>query len=181
MPRASDTQLAACRSHHCSAPTAGRDATGVLLDLTVMTRQRLPHRQGRSGRLTVRFVVFAGSLAGLFAMHGLSDHAGPGHDANAAMGPSMVAVSDTGHTADAEPAARGSSPVDDAPDQDSSGGMVGLCLTVLAGAILGSLMLRPLRIAVFTRPSVLTLVAGPGSGRRERDPPCLFELGVLRT
>lgn len=60
--------------------------------------------------------------------------------------------------------------------------MVGLCMVVLAGVLLGLLaLLRPTLAVLFLRPRALLVSAFPVRATRDRDPPCLFELSVLRT
>lgn len=148
-----------------------------------MTRQHLPPRRCSRVRLTVRLLVFTAALAGLIAMHGLSDHAAPSHEMNAPMDPAVMAMSHASHMADdARNATDDTRTVDRAPDEDSPGmAMAGLCLAVLAGAIFGFLLLRPHRGVVFMGQIALAFVPGRPSGRRDRDPPRLFELSVLRS
>jgi hypothetical protein len=121
---------------------------------------------------------------GVFAMHGLSDHGAPSHAMNPPM-PAVMAPTHTGHAIDpALVVAGGTSAGDAAPASDGHSpdvAMAGLCVAVLAGAILGFLQLRPLR-CVFLGPRIgLPFLAQRPSGRRDRDPPSLFELSVLRT
>lgn len=120
---------------------------------------------------------------GVFAMHGPSDHGAPSHGMNPPMNPAVMAPTHTGHAVDAAlVVAGGTSTGDAASDGHSSDvAMAGLCVAVLAGAILGFLQLRPLR-RVFLGPRIgLPFLAQRPSGRRDRDPPSLFELSVLRT
>ena len=133
--------------------------------------------------MVVRLLVFAAALAGLFAMHGLSDHGTASHDLNASMNPVVTAMAHTGQMADhSREASEAARTTDGAPGQDSPGmAMAGLCLAVLAGAIVGFMLLRSHRSVVFVRPIVRSFVPARRSGRRDRDPPCLFQLAVLRT
>jgi hypothetical protein len=134
--------------------------------------------------MAARLLVFAGVLAGLLVMHGLSDHGASSHEMRAAMSPAVVEISHTGHPAGAARSAEddAGSADDAAPGEDSPGlAMAGLCLAVLAGTIIGFLLLRPHPILAFVRPLALAFVAARTSGLRDRDPPCLFELSALRT
>jgi hypothetical protein len=150
-----------------------------------MTPQRAPHRRGHCGRLGTRLLVLAGALAGLFAMHGLAAHGASSHDTMPplAVSATVVSMSDTDHASDATQAAMdGMGTTGGEPAEPSPGmAMAGLCLAVLAGAIMGLLLLRRHRIAAFIQPPSLAFVAALAPGRRDRDPPCLFELSVLRT
>ena len=95
----------------------------------------------------------------------------------------LTTVSHAGHAADAAlgdtDAAVTGAP--DAHGEHSPGmAMAGLCLAVLAGLVIGLLLLRPERV-VLIRATTRALVAARSPGRRDRDPPCLFQLSVLRT
>lgn len=141
------------------------------------------------GRLTARLVVLIGALFGLFAMHGLGDHGAAPHEMHAAAMAPVIAAADPPHGAHAAHASHtGASdelpakPSAAAPDSPGSGmWMAGLCLAVLVGALIGFLLARPQRVAVFNRSNALAFVPARPSGRRDRDPPCLFALSVLRT
>ena len=149
-----------------------------------MTPTRVRHRRGSRAQVAARLLVLAGALAGLFAMHGLSDHGASSHDMPAAMRPAVMEVSHTGHPADAARSATDDArwAEDAAPGEGSPAmAVAGLCLAVLAGAIIGLLLLHPHRSLFFIRPLAQAFVAARPSGRRDRDPPCLFELAVLRT
>ena len=147
-----------------------------------MTRKRLAYRRGGRGRLAVRLLVLAGALAGLFAMHGLSDHGASSHDMHAPMNPAVLGTSHAIHAADDPQSATEELTIDGAAGQGSPGtSIAGLCLAVLAGAIIALLLLSPHRRGVFMGPLALALVSARPTGRRDRDPPCLFELSVLRT
>lgn len=128
-------------------------------------------------------LVFVGAFAGLFAMHGLSDHGAASHETDGSMNPAVLAISHAGHTADAARNVAGDAwTVDDAPGDDSpSMAIAGLCVAFLPGAVIGLLLLRPRRIVALMRPLTLVFVPVRPSARRDRDPPCLFELSVLRT
>lgn len=138
------------------------------------------------GRLAARLVVLVGALFGLFAMHGLGDHGAAPHEMHAAAMAPAIAAADAphgGHSSHAE--ASDQSPAADsvmAPDSPSPGmWMAGLCLAVLVGALIGFLLARPKRVVVFQWSNAVAFVPARRSGRRDRDPPCLFELSVLRT
>jgi hypothetical protein len=133
--------------------------------------------------MVARLLVLGGALAGLIAMHGLSDHGASSHEMEAPMNPAVTVVSHVGHAADnsrgqAADAATGAV----APGEHAPGmAMAGLCLAVLAGAVIGLALLRPHRAVVFIRPTALAVSPARPSARRDRDPPCLFQLSVLRT
>lgn len=148
-----------------------------------MTRNRRALRHNRPGRLAVRLLVFTAALAGLFAMHGLNDHGASSHDVSAPTSSAVMAMSHTSPVAhEAEDVMEGASIVAETPGEDLPGmAMAGLCLAVLAGAIIGILLLRPRRRVIFRRPIAQPFVPAEPSGRRDRDPPSLFELSVLRT
>ena len=133
--------------------------------------------------MVVRLLVLGGALMGIFAMHGLSDHGASSHDMSAPMNPAVTMTKHAGHAAEAALGATDDTLTGSAaPEEPSSGmAMAGLCLAVLVGAVVGLLLLRPHRAVVFVRPVSLTLVAARPSARRDRDPPCLFQLSVLRT
>jgi hypothetical protein len=137
------------------------------------------------GRLAARLVAFVGVLLGLIAMHGLGDRGAVSHELHtAATAPALAAAHPAHAKSEASPEAGDKSPAAAsaaAPDSPTPGTwMAGLCLSVLAGAIIGFLLTRPHRRLVFRGSLALdSLVARP-SGRLDRDPPCLFELSVMR-
>ena len=133
--------------------------------------------------MSARLLVLVGALAGLFTLHGLSAHGASSHDVNAAM---SAAVLVNGHADDASEVipipVEESGTTGSEPTGPSAGvTMAGLCLAVLGGAISALLLMRPHRIAVFVRPRALAYMRVRLSARRDLDPPCLFELSVLRT
>lgn len=131
--------------------------------------------------MVLRLLVFAAALAGVFAMHGLSEHGASSHDMNAPMNPAAMGISH-GSQMDSTDAADSADAADGVPANGSPGmAMAGLCLAVLAGAVLGFLLLRPPRNVVFLRLISRSFVRACMPGRRDRDPPGLFELLVLRT
>lgn len=142
------------------------------------------------GRLAARLVVIVGALLGLFAMHALSDHgAGSNEMQTAALAPAIAAAhpghgEQQAHTVASDPAAAPDSAHESATDAGmptSSMLMAALCLAVIAGAILWLLVRRPHRALLFTRPIAMAFAAARPTGRRDRDPPCLYQLSVLRT
>ena len=152
------------------------------LDLPSMTRRRVPARRCSRGRLAARLLVCVGALAGLFAMHGLNGHGAASHELHAPLGSAVVEGTTTGHAAAAPSAVGEAGAVDAAPDQDSADmAMAGLCLAVLVGAVIGLVLRRLHRVAGLWRAPAIALLATRRSGRRDRDPPCQFELCVLRT
>jgi hypothetical protein len=136
------------------------------------------------GRPAVRLLVIASALAGLFTMHGLADHGGsaqemPTHPiSTAAMSIGQTdRASDPTPTAMADTGATGQDPA-----RHSSGmALAGLCLAVLAGAIVGFTLLRPNRTRLSARAKTAWHWWVPLAALRDRDPPCLFELSTLRT
>lgn len=148
----------------------------------LMTRSRFSQPRGCQVPLGVRLIMSAAALAGLFAMHGMSDH-GSSHFAHAPIGTAEMAMSHAKHVADeVSNVTEVASTFDKTLAQGSpSMGMAGLCLAVLAGAIIGGLLSRPHRGVVLTRHLPLPPVSALPPGCRDRDPPCLFELSVLRT
>lgn len=88
------------------------------------------------------------------------------------------------HTDASDPAAASDSAHDSATDSGlptSSMMVAALCLAVIAGAILWLLLRRPHLVLLYTQPIALIFVAARPTGRRDRDPPCLYQLSVLRT
>lgn len=152
--------------------------------LGAMSQPNVPRRM--DGRLSARLVVLVGALFGLFAMHGLGDHGASPHEMHAsAMAPAIVdadpAHGEHSSHADARDQSSAADPAA-APDSPSPGmWMAGLCLAVLVGALIGFLLARPQRVVVFTWSNALAFVPARHSGRRDRDPPCLLKLSVLRT
>jgi hypothetical protein len=143
---------------------------------------RLSARLVGDRRGMVGLVVLMGALAGLFTMHGLSGHGTAHYEfSTAPMDSVMVAIdrqSFDGSVTSAD-VGSGAPSVDRQGDNSSHLGMAGLCLAVLAGALLVGLRLRPSRAGRFagrrgrTDPSGLLPAA-----LRDRDPPCLFWLTI---
>lgn len=145
-------------------------------------RTGVPIRRSRHGRMVVRLLVIAAALVGLFAMHGLSDHGAASHDM-APMNPAVTAMGHTGHMmGDSGEATEGARTTAGDPGEGSPGmAMAGLCLAVLAGAVIAFLALRPHRSVALLMPLAWSFGPARLSGRRDRDPPCVFQLSVLRT
>jgi len=131
-----------------------------------------------------RLLVLLASLAGLFAMHGMSDHgtAGPGdlvstHAAQLSM-PMSVAAPDLAPTL-AGPAVRSDSPHTPMGGHDM--GLAGLCLAVLVVVLmLSSALQTRLRYALLTG---ATAWSAPNAGvarARAPSPPDLFALSIQR-
>ena len=142
------------------------------------------NRRGSRGQMVIRLIVFAGALTGLLAMHGLSDHGAAASHAGHA--PSNHTATATVHSNQMATAAHGAAEdvgltVGESDEGSPGMAMAGLCLAVLAGAIIGLLLLLPHRGALSVRSVALAFAPAAPSGRRDRDPPCLFELSVLRT
>jgi hypothetical protein len=128
-------------------------------------------------------LVMIAALAGLFAMHGLSDHGIAGPEAVVALGgsASMTQGSDamtvTGHVSGMGAEAPGQRPI----QNDHGMGLAGLCLAVLVAVLLIGLSirrrgLRPLSVSLpHWRPTRLVL-ARPGPLR----PPELLALSIQR-
>ena len=144
-------------------------------------RKGVPNRRSH-GRMVVRLLVFAAALVGLFAMHGLSDHGAASHDM-APMNPAVTAMGHTGQMAgDSREATAGARATAGDPGEGSPGmAMAGLCLAVLAGAVMAFLALRPQGSVALLMSLAWSFVPARLSGCRDRDPPCLFQLSVLRT
>ncbi|WP_442938350.1 DUF6153 family protein [Nocardioides sp. Soil796] len=137
------------------------------------------------GRSLAKLLVLVGVLAGLLAMHGLTNHGAAGHEAgNDGLGASATSMEPgMSHAGDASAdASLTESPSGD-PEKGSRGGMamVGLCLAVLVGFVIGYVLRRPTHVVLFRVPRALRVAAIPVTATRDRDPPCLFELSVLRT
>lgn len=144
--------------------------------------------QTRGARLAIAAVAVA--LFGLLSMHGWASHAGA-HSMGALPQVRNVMMS-AGHGAPHVPAGiavddsvsvpSGSAAADNqpqAPSGDGGGSLLGLCLAILTGLILGFALLmarrniRVLRRLVPTWPS-------PVLYGRDRDPPDLLQLCVIR-
>lgn len=126
----------------------------------------------------------AAALAGLFAMHGLSEH-GVMHHGTSSMSSmpadAMSAVSGVTlleDTAVETMAAVGAGSAQ-ALDQDAGMAMM-LCLTVLAGLVVLLLRARGLWTGVLLRPATSNPDATIGRTSRDPDPPDLFVLSVQR-
>ena len=129
-----------------------------------------------------RALVMIVALAGLFAMHGLSDHGMGGPDAVAAVGGSPMtdgrdAMTAAGHDSGMAVYAHGQQPM-----QNHHGmGLTGLCLAVLVVVLLVGLSvwrrgLRPLSVRLPRWQPTRVVLARPGPLR----PPDLPALSIQR-
>lgn len=140
-----------------------------------------------------RFMLTAVALAlfGLLSMHGWGSHTG-GH--TMAMSPASSAVStDSSHAighgimSDDSSTGSGSRTVDgsappvghEKPDGDPGASLLGLCLAILCGLLLGIALLLARRSLRFP-PWMLPIWRHPVFIGRERDPPDLLRLCVIR-
>lgn len=143
-------------------------------------------RASTHGISAARLLVLVGVLAGLLAMHGLGNHGTPAHEAgNSGMSPT-AATTGVSASHDRDASAHSSSGHAASSDPEGHSGMsmamVGLCMAVLAGVLAAALaLLRPTHALLFLRPRALLLAPMPVAATRDRDPPCLFELSILRT
>ena len=152
------------------------------LDSLVMTRGMPLVATAAVPRL-LRLAVLIGTVAGVLAMHGLGDHGAMHHPLarTAVVAPAVSAhgghASSAVHQEPAENAAE-TSPRHGTPGGVSFG-LLALCMAILTLSTVSAFRMRPSRL----------LDADPiGSGRstpcpasrRDRDPPCLFALSILR-
>lgn len=127
------------------------------------------------------FVAAGVALFALFAMHGLGTHGTAGHAAavtpeqHAAPGATSYASSAGENSANA--AGQSEPRPNDAPGHSSW--MLGLCLAVLAGLLLGLSLLRG-RCRVTLPDSLLPRFDLPQLLTRDRDPPDPLRLCVIR-
>lgn len=130
-------------------------------------------------RRLVRLLVVLGALAGLFAMHGLSDH-GAGHGGGDSAMAAPAGLQHHAHDVSEQsaPAPASSSHA----DEHSSMGLMGLCLAILITAVVG--LLTRSRSPWFwwatpalARAAAATVVAATN---RDRGPPGRFALSIQR-
>lgn len=132
---------------------------------TISRVSRVREREQRSA-----LVVASLALFGLFAMHGWGLH-GTGHEDNA---PAMMASICSGHAADhCQPEPQ---PIVPAGDH----GLMGLCLAVLGGLAAVGVTLVQLRRFQSTHQLERLPLTLASRSVRERDPPNLLALGVIR-
>ncbi|MXG89000.1 DUF6153 family protein [Nocardioides flavescens] len=141
-----------------------------------MLHRRAP--QQTIGSTAGRLLVVLAALAGLFAMHGLSDHGMAGTDAMSGMAMGTHA----GH--DAPPAASSSAATEAVSGHSSPGhdmGLMGLCLAVVVAAVATAVALLRLRVtrARSLLPAALPGLLGSARARVPR-PPDLFVLSIQR-
>jgi len=138
-------------------------------------------RCSRGPAPVVRLALGALALLGLFAMHGLGEHGTmhrTGSDASSVTLPAQL-HGDTVDSSFAAMAAPDHGEAGSHPDGDD--GLVGLCLAVLAIALLGMLCLRSGARRQWAGCRVVRLRAVlPLAVYRDRDPPDLMALSILR-
>lgn len=143
-----------------------------------MQRLRTAHRRGTRLALAAVAVV----LFGLMSMHGWGSHAGA-HPMGAGSQSVMPVMDHTGVRAPASAAGDGSDGLaghpSQAPDGDEGGGLLGLCLAILAGLIVG-VALTMARRGIRILDSLLPIWPIPVRYGRDRDPPDLLRLCVIR-
>jgi hypothetical protein len=150
------------------------------LDSILMRPAHIAESGGiRYGLVTAGWLL---ALAGLLAMHALGTHGTGSHESSArAMNHStsaMAAVVDSGARGAMQSSAKVARTSQD--DPPPTGTLLGLCLVVLAGALTLFLLALLNRRAgspwvIARRPAVTLVLKG-----RERDPPCLTRLSVMR-
>jgi hypothetical protein len=136
---------------------------------------------GRGTRLALAAVAVA--LFGLMSMHGWGSHVGAHSMGTSPESAGVMVVMDHGgqHASDPVAAADGSAgqqthvPADD----EESGGLLGLCLAILTGLIVGIALTLARRGIPILR-SLLPAWASASFSGRDRDPPDLLRLCVIR-
>jgi hypothetical protein len=138
-------------------------------------RVEMPDVWGRRVLLAAAWVL---ALSGLLAMHALGTHGsahGPGAPMTHEAAASAISSGDMTLGSTSDPAR----PTLSTPMTQVGGGLPGLCLAVLGGLALALILWllgrRPRRSWTRARPSPLLRPVG-----RERDPPCLLRLSVMR-
>lgn len=169
-------------------PCVDREPTGAfrtsclsfpsLLDCRMMERSRTA--QQPIGVSIGHLLMLLVTLAGLFAMHGLSDHgtAGPGEMAMVESGHTGHAEMTGGDTA-AQPARDGMGSSQQSPHHDM--GLLGLCLAIgvaVFALAIALLLLQVVRVRALL-PAQLSSLLGSVSSRVPR-PPNLFALSIQR-
>lgn len=151
----------------------------------------------RAGSPGARLLVLLATLAGLFAMHGLSDHGTMGHDSPSPHQAGQVATMETDATPVSGLHRAATGAVDDhdilsgvvvameistTEDVLNSGAHVamGLCLALLAAAVALALRRLPTQAHPLT-PALLETMQQPSPARaRVPDPPNLHALSIQR-
>jgi Family of unknown function (DUF6153) len=132
-----------------------------------------------------RLLVLLASLAGIFAMHGMSDHGMAGPSEVASTHGTRLSMPMPAAAADMAKAGAGPAAHSDSPPQLPIGGhdmgLAGLCLAVLVAVLMLSSALRR-RIRHAVRAGVPPWPAGIAGAARARapTPPDLFALSVQR-
>lgn len=149
-------------------------------------------RAGAKRPSLASLLVLAGALAGLFAMHGLSDHgAAPvgfqhAHAQVVSTSHMSGAVGEdhmAGMSADADEVTPflAAAMTSVGSSSGAAMGLMGLCLAVLAGALLSLVRHHEVTgLVVQLARELGCLAAAIGTTSRERDPPCLTQLSILR-
>lgn len=115
-------------------------------------------------------------LGGLFAMHGLAGHGTAHHEVREV----MTSAVDSGHQHTGGAGTSGPAPAGSTGDDDTQAGAIGLCMAILAGvAVAAWLVLTAFRPGFGTSVGRHWAVL-PRRSQRERDPPCLHQLSILR-
>ena len=145
---------------------------------------RFPTRHRHTAGRLLGGTVWCVLLGGLFAMHGLGDHGGAGHEMGITAGPPQ---STTIHHGEHEPAPAASAMAAamtqillDPPASQGGMAMAGLCLAVLLGTVLAFLLALANRRALLAVGPALTVLRAPVATFRDRDPPCLHRLSIQR-
>lgn len=136
---------------------------------------------GRGTRLALAAVAVA--LFGLMSMHGWGSHVGAHPMGAASESAGVMVVMDYGspHASDPVTAAdRSAGHQSQVPaDDEEGGGLLGLCLAILTGLVVGIVLILARRGIRVLRSLLPTWPSGSFSGR-DRDPPDLLRLCVIR-
>ncbi len=147
----------------------------------IATSAATPHRGSTP---TVRMLVCAAVLAGLFLMHGMTDHAVAGTEMSLATHPVTLTAGDTPESHSMHGSAQAGTAAITVGESGGEGhamALMGLCLAVLAATVAGLLLLGSHRVGRLVRRASPGLTLAIPAARRDRDPPSLFELSILRT
>ena len=143
----------------CGSPTADR-ATSTIESV----------RRIRAGERRVAVSVVSLALFGLFAMHGWGVH-GSGHEIFTSHASPAAQACDA-------PAAHHCPP--DPAQSSGDHGLMGLCLAILTGAAFAAIAMLSLQLVRFAGPTERLRHELVPRWVRERDPPDLLALGVIR-
>jgi hypothetical protein len=147
-----------------------------------LSAMSLAPRPSRGLAHMTRLGLLVGAFVGLFAMHGLAAHGTTHADTVADLSvATMHGTMRETHAASVQPSVIGQQGTVEGHGHDGGMSLLGLCLAVLAGALVGLLWVRSTRAAVVARRrALLDLASTPFAALRDRDPPCLFELSIQR-